>query len=78
MANFRQVNSAIQKHLASKTLPVGTDFRAVRGVGYVYFIEAIGCPEVPSLMAHPTSTTTETMTRLCLEGINYALSEGER
>lgn len=69
MANFAAVNKAIKK--AFPTL----DIQAVRCKGYVYFDGDNGFDKIPSIYSHPTSTTTETMIRLCLNEITHAIDD---
>lgn len=70
MANFAAVNKAIKK--AFPTL----DIEAVRCKGYVYFDGDNGFDKIESIYSHPTSTTTDTMIRLCLNEINQAINKG--
>lgn len=37
-----------------------------------------GFDKVESIYAHPTSTTTQTMTRLCLNAISVAVEEANK
>ncbi|MGX8249047.1 hypothetical protein [Escherichia coli] len=71
MANFAAVNKAIKK--AFPTL----DIEAVRCNGYVYFDGDDGFDRIQSIYSHPTSTTTETMIRLCIRQINEEFEAGE-
>lgn len=70
MANFAAVNKAIKK--AFPTL----DIIAVRCNGYVYFDGDDGFDRIQSIYSHPTSTTTETMIRLCISEIKQAIEDG--
>lgn len=70
MANFAAVNKAIKK--AFPTL----DILAVRCNGYVYFDGRNGFDRIKSIYTHPTSTTTDTMIRLCVNEINRAIEDG--
>ena len=71
MANFAAVNKAIKK--AFPTL----DIQAVRCKDYVYFDGDNGFDKIGSIYTHPTSTTTETMIRLCINEINRAIEDGK-
>lgn len=70
MANFAAVNKAIKE--AFPTL----DIRAVRCKGYVFFDGDDGFDKFRSIYSHPTSTSTDTMIRLCLSEINRATEDG--
>ena len=70
MANFAAVNKAIKK-----TFPT-LDIQAVRFKGYVYFDGDDGFDKINSIYSHPTSTSTDTMIRLCLNEINKATKDG--
>ena len=48
---------------------------AVRGNGYVYFIDS-GLDKIESVMSNPTSTSTEDMIRLCVDNIDCAIESG--
>lgn len=67
MANFTKVNKAIKK--AHPTL----DIQAVRCKGYVYFDGDDGFDKIRSIYSHPTSTSTDTMVRFCLNEIDEML-----
>ncbi|WOF81750.1 hypothetical protein P5704_028255 (plasmid) [Pseudomonas sp. FeN3W] len=69
MANFAAVNKAIKN--AYPTL----DIQAVRGKGYVYFDGDDGFDKFKSIYSHPTSTTTDTMIRLCLNEISRVIED---
>ena len=60
MANFTKVNKAI------KDSHPDLDIKAIRFKGYVYFDGEDGFDKIESIYSHPTSTSTETMIRLCL------------
>ena len=62
MANFKKVNQAIK---ATTDL----DIEAVRGDGYIYFSGDDGFDKISSICVHPPTTSTATVTRLCLEEI---------
>jgi len=61
MANFRQVNVQIKRHHEGIEL--------VRGDGYAYFDGVNGFDKIDSIWSHPTSTSTEDMTRMALAAI---------
>jgi hypothetical protein len=63
MANFKEVNKAVKKQFSK------LDIEVVRGVGYLYFGGNDGFNKLESIMAHPTSTSTEDVTRMCFEEI---------
>ena len=63
MANFAAVNKAL------KAAYPALDIEAVRGAGYVYFDGDDGFDKIESIMAHPTSTSTEDMIRLVIKAI---------
>jgi hypothetical protein len=67
MADFRTVNRAI------KRAHPGLDIVLIRGAGYCYFDGRDGFDRIPSIYTHPTSTSTETLTRLALAEIAHAL-----
>ena len=69
MAVFREVNKAIQKHVAEKHPHKDIVIEAVRGAGYVYFNPL----EIPSVYAHPIGTSTEDMVRLCCQEVDAFL-----
>lgn len=71
MANFAAVNAAIKA--AFPTL----DIQAIRCKGYVFFDGNNGFDNIESVYSHPTSTTTDTMIRLCLIKINEAIEDGK-
>lgn len=71
MANFSEVNKAIKQAYPS------LDIQAVRGNGYIYFDGEDGFDEIPSLYVHPTSTTTQTVIRLCLEEIEHSINRNQ-
>jgi hypothetical protein len=67
MANMKAVNKGIKEAF-------GCDLgiKAVRGDGYVYFhgLHGLcGFDNVESIMTHPVSTSTEDVTRMCVENI---------
>ena len=66
MANLKKVNKTIKA-------ATGLDIEVVRGDGYVYFDGEDGFGKIDSVYAHPVTTTTDEMTRFCLEAI-----QGER
>lgn len=68
MANFRQVNKAI------KAAFPGLDIEVVRGKGYVYFGGDDGFDKIDSVMANPTTTSTSSMTQMCIDVIEGAAS----
>mgnify|MGYP003674616715 CR=1 FL=1 len=70
MANFKQVNKAITQHVSENHPHIDISVEAVRGEGYVYFL---GPQEIPSVCAHPVSTSTEDMVRMCCEDIDRFL-----
>lgn len=70
LANFAAVNKAIKKAFPS------LDIQAVRCKGYVYFDGDDGFDKIESIYAHPTSTATDTMIRLCVNEINRAIENG--
>lgn len=59
MANFKQVNKVISKQFPE------LDIEVVRGVGYIYFAGKDGYDKLEPIYAHPTSTTTDDVIRLC-------------
>jgi len=61
MANFAAVNRAI------KAAYPALDIEVVRGQGYVYFGGDDGFDKINSIFVHPTSTSTEDLTRLVIE-----------
>lgn len=65
MANFKAVNAGIRKAYPN------LDIELVRGVGYAYLYSDTLTDQLPSIMAHPTSTSTADMLRLALEEIEY-------
>lgn len=70
MANFKEVNKQIKKaypHL---------DILAVRGDGYVYFDGDDGFDKIPSIYTNPPSTGTQTLIKMCLSRIEYAITDG--
>lgn len=71
MANFATVNKAIKNAFPN------LDIQAVRGKGYVYFDGDDGFDKIKSVYTHPTSTTTDTMVRLCVNEINRAIEDGK-
>jgi hypothetical protein len=72
MANFAAVNKAIKEAFPA------LDIQAVRCKGYVYFDGDDGFDKLRSIYSHPTSTSTETMIRLCLIEINRATEDGTK
>jgi|TARA_R110000823_G_scaffold2420_4_gene9853 hypothetical protein len=68
MANFKDVNKAIR-------VLTGLDIEAVRGDGYVWFEGVHGFDKINSVYAHPVTTPTGEMARLCLEAIYEVYSE---
>lgn len=56
MANFRAVNKAVRAQLGPSAPEV------IRGVGYFYYAD----DAAESVMAHPTSTSTEDVIRMAL------------
>jgi hypothetical protein len=70
MANMKAVNKGIKEAF-------GCDLgiKAVRGDGYVYFIDS-GFDKIESIMTHPVSTSTEDMIRLCIDNIDCAIESG--
>jgi hypothetical protein len=68
MANMKTVNKGIKESF-------GCDLgiKAIRGDGYVYFYVKnpllCGFDKVESIMTHPVNTTTEDVTRMCVENI---------
>jgi hypothetical protein len=68
MANFKQVNRSDQKEFPDLHIDV------VRGTGYVYFSGDVGFGKINSIMAHPTSTTTEDMIRICISEVEYSIN----
>lgn len=63
MANMREVNKAIKQRFPD------LEIEAVRGDGYVYFVHSDKYDQLPSIYAHPPSTPTNEMIRLCVEQI---------
>lgn len=71
MANMRAVN----KHVKAKFPEY--DIEVFRGSGYVYFGGDDGFDKVPSLYVHPVSTSTENLSKWCVEQIqDYLLENG--
>ncbi len=69
MANMRIVNREIKRQFPN------LDVEAIRGYRYVYFIGDDGFDKVESVMAHPVSTNTIDLTRLCLDAIKDGRDE---
>jgi hypothetical protein len=63
MANFRLLNKAIKEGYPA------LDIEAIRGHGYVYFQGNDGFDKIESIMAHPTSTSTEDMIWMAIDSI---------
>ena len=72
MANMKEVNKRIKEVFGCD---IGIE--AVRGEGYIYFDGYYGYDKVESIMAHPVSTNTEDVTRMCVENIKDYI-EGRR
>jgi len=70
MANMKAVNKGIKEAFLGD---IGIE--AVRGNGYVYFIDS-GLDKIESVMSNPTSTSTEDMIRLCVDNIDCAIESG--
>lgn len=70
MANFAEVNKAI------KTAYPNADIQAVRFKDYVFFEGVDGWDNIRSVYSHPTSTPTESMSRLCMVAIDDAIQDG--
>ena len=69
MANFKMVNKAVKEKFPT------LDIEVVRGDGYVYFIGDDGYDTLESIYTHPVSTSTEDVTRLCIDEIESSLGE---
>lgn len=65
MANFRDVNKAVSKRFPD------LDIEVVRGDGYVYFAGNGKYHEIDSIYTNPTTTSTEDVTRMAIESIEY-------
>jgi hypothetical protein len=63
MALMKQVNRVIKY-----TYP-NLKITAIRGDGYVYFVDGDGYRTIESIYANPTSTSTPDMTRMCVENL---------
>ena len=70
MAIFREVNKAIK--ITFPTL----DIEVVRGEGYIYFDGLDGFDKIDSVYAHPTSTSTDDVVRMCAAEIQDAIDGG--
>jgi len=70
MANMKAVNKGIKEEFLGD---IGIE--AVRGDGYVYFIDS-GLDKIESIMSNPTSTSTEDMIRMCVANIDCAIESG--
>lgn len=68
MANFKIVNKTIKNTFPS------LDIEVVRGYGYVYFNGKDGIGIVDSIMAHPVSTSTDDLIRLCIDEVECSLN----
>ena len=69
MAQFHKVNATIKQQypdLNVEAVPCPNQ--------YVYFCGRDGLGKVDSVFAHPFSTTTEDMTRLCLWAVEDSLN----
>jgi len=64
MANFKAVNQALKA-----AYPL-LDIEAVRGEGYVFFDGDDGFDKIGSIYCHPTSTSTEELTRFVIEAVS--------
>ena len=64
MANFKAVNQALKA-----AYPL-LDIEAVRGEGYVFFDGDDGFDKIESIYCHPTSTSTEDLTRFVIEAVS--------
>lgn len=67
MASMKAVNKAIAESFPS------LDIDAVRGDGYVYFDGADGFDKIPSIYAHPPTTSTEAMISMCIGQIRESI-----
>lgn len=63
MANFKQVNAAVKAKFPN------VDVTVVRGVGYVYFSTGESFVEPQSIVCHPVNTSTEDLTKWCIEQV---------
>lgn len=69
MANFKQVNKAVNKAFPD------LDIEVVRGDGYVYFSGADAFDKIDSIYSHPVSTSTDDMIRMCVDNVRYCIDQ---
>jgi len=65
MANFKQVNKAVNEAFPER------DIEVVRGEGYVYFDGDDGFNKYESIYVHPVSISTERLIEMTIEHIKY-------